>query len=121
MKLYYYQFNLDGTISKEVLKARKNKSEYAVDHVIDYDTLGKNCMLDSTRYFSFDKDRKIECGPSCYCINGCYMYSSVDIDITEEMKEFAQKRSEIAKQVRELEDEYRECGKNLSAKLQSIV
>lgn len=119
MKLYYYQFNLDGTISKEVLKARKNKSEYAVDHVIEYDILGKNCMLDSTRYFSFDKDRKIESGTSCCCINGCYMYSSVDIDITEEMKEFAQKRSEIAKQVRELEEEYRECVEKLSTILQN--
>lgn len=94
MKIFYYAFNDDGTVTMETLKARKNKTAYAVDAGTWY---GER-LHRSITYFPFSEEGKII--DERY--NNCHIYSTTVDKVSQEMIDFNKKRIEVINQVREL-------------------
>lgn len=92
MTLYCYYFKPDGTIERESIRCRKNKECYAF----------KVGPLDTMDYLYFNDVGKIKNTESHNTNHiGCRMYLTEKIEITEEMKKFAEYR---AKKIKELWD-----------------
>ncbi len=100
MKIYYYMFTPDGNVVKEEIKARKNKSNYAVDAYAEYGGYEHHWMS-----YLHIKDENDIMGISSMAPNGCYMFSTTIKDITEEMRLFAQMRAKKVKEIMEIQKE----------------
>lgn len=92
MTLYCYYFRPDGTVERESVRCRKNKDCYAfkvgpygINTHLDFNEIGKIINTES-----YNDDHY-----------GCRIYLTEKIEITQEMKEFAEYR---AKKIKELWD-----------------
>lgn len=89
MKLYCYYFKTDGSVEKERIICRKNKSEYAFNYISE-------TGYRLTGYVSFEDIGKVLdinsfCNGSGSC---CRIYLEENEEITENMKVFSKKRVE---------------------------
>ncbi len=103
MKVYYYTFTLDGSVIKEEIKARKNKSDYAIAAYTEYGGY-EHLHISYLRM----KDEGCIINASSASSNGCHMFSATIKDITEEMRLFSQVRAKKVKEIMEIEKELEE-------------
>lgn len=109
MKLYYYTFTPNGEVLKEIITVRKNKYTFAIDAYTFYGGYEHRCASK----LSTESENKI-LGAANTASNGCYMYSTTLSDITDEMIDFAKKRSENISKIIELENTLNSLAENLN-------
>lgn len=97
MKIYCYYFRMNGTVEKEKVTCRKNKSEYAFNYERTSGFIQKAWVTFSDIGNIYEAGSSFEGEKHC----GCRMYLEEDIEITEKMTEFAKARAE---KVREFEE-----------------
>lgn len=88
MKIYCYLFKIDGTVQKEIVKARKRKTGYSIDWIVDGKKYIEQVEFNEIGTVLRPFENKINEG-----YWGCKTYLETDMEITDEMKQFSKERA----------------------------